>query len=179
MNKKVQSLLVATFIICLVFAIAAVIVFGYGFIYIVAQKDFPSVLAEIYSFFHTCIAIFAAFMAFRAMKNKKSVIMRTIMYKNDYRELTPSVIARVFFIILGALGLFLGIYFTLSFFINAPGMAMWEFPHVLKVVLIEVGFYLFLIGTCFVIFPFLYDINVDIEERKNKYLRKEKKENNL
>ncbi|MBR0294861.1 MAG: hypothetical protein IJQ67_03010 [Bacilli bacterium] len=165
MNKKVTAILLIASIICVFFAIFALVTFGFGVIWVIAQEDWNSVLSLIYSFFHLLITIVGAYLAVSAYKKNKSIVMRTLMYANDYKEIDPSKLAKAVCIILFILGGFAGIYFGLSYIVpgHAPG---WGWPMMFRLVMVNVGLYLFLLSILFFIFPYAYDVDKDVEERK-------------
>ena len=172
MNKKIRAILFISAIVNIIFAILAFISMIYGLMYVVVYEDYGSVLPLVYSFFHLCIMVLGSVLSIMAIRKKKSTIMRTIMYVNDYNELTPSIGAKIFALILAFIGLAAGIYFGLTFILKGLPLI---FPMMLRLDLVNVGFYLFIMGILFFTFPYLYDIRIDIEERKQKYMQKKNK----
>ena len=163
-----MTILYLACIVSFLFAIAGFVTMIYGLMYVVVYEDYDSVLPLIYSFFHLCIMVAACYFSINALRKKKSIVMRTMMYVNDYQELTRSKPARIVSIFIIVLGLFLGVFFGLSFILPVGRF----FSHMLRLDLVNVGFFWFLMGILFFIFPFLYDIKIDIQERKNKINKK-------
>ena len=166
MNRKIKLILVLCSITNVLFTLAAIVSMFYGIAYTVTNSDQTSILPTIYSFFHALIAGFSAFFAIRSLK-KGSVVMRTLMYVGDYQEITPSTVAKILTSIFGVFFLFVGIYFGLSFLIDAK-LWLWSFPFVLRLVLVNVGFFIFVNMVYFFLFPFLYDIDKEIKEGKGR-----------
>lgn len=178
MNKKIMVILYLSAIICGSFALFAAFSFIYGIIYVVVYEDWSSVLSLVYCFFHLLIAVVATYLAFKAIKDKKSIIMRTIMYVNDYKELDPSLPARVISIIIFVIGLLVGTYFGLSFIITTK-LPAYSWPMMFRLIMVNVGYFLGFNAILFFIFPFLYDVKKDISEmnnKRNKKLQQQKEE---
>lgn len=173
MNSKVMGLLYYSAIVCIIFTVLAVATFSFGVIYVVVNNDWESVLSLVYSFFHLLICFVSSYLAIKAIKAKKSIIMRTIMYVNDYKELDPSTVSKVFAIVLGVIGLFAGTYFGLSYILSGViNLFGFNWPMMFRLVMVNVGFYIFLLAIAFFIFPYVYNIQVDIEEMKAKKNKK-------
>lgn len=164
MNKKIKFLLMTQGIFNVVFAIAGIAVMVFGTYYTVINSDTTQILPTIYSFFHTLIAGFAAFFAFRAYK-KGSVIMRTLMYVDDYEEKTVSPVARVVTLVIGGIFLIIALYFGFSFIYPELKLVFWTIPLFLRIVLVNVGLFIFINMVIFFFFPLLYDMSNDINPK--------------
>lgn len=175
MNEKVKRLLLVTFIICIIFSIAGLVSFVIDFIAVANDLDMTSILSTIYCFFHLLIVAFGTYFAFKAVKTK-SIIMRTLMYVNDGKELTKSFTAKVVALVIFGIGLLLGVFFGLSFFFKDTLIWGWNFPLAFRVTITNVGLFIASLSICFLIFPVVYDINVDIKERNAKYSKYVKSE---
>ena len=171
MNKKVKILLISYLIFAALFVVFALFVFIYGIAYMINKKDTSDFLAVLYCFFHLLITIFGLYFSIKSMKNG-SLIMRTLMYKNDDVGFTVSKPAKIICLSLGGVSLFIFIYFLLSFVFKDVKIFMWDYNPPFKFMMLEVFAYLFVTFIHFYLFPSLYDIQVDIDKRRAKYNKK-------
>lgn len=138
------------------FFVAAAVSIAFCFIHCVQANEWgDEILAIVYGFLHLIIVFAGAMFVIRMMMKKKSMIMRTLMFYADAQKV-PSNFAKNLCIVLGVIFLTLGVYFCIVFFNPSSGLLGAGFPYSLRLILINVCFYVVYLTAFFFAFPFLY-----------------------
>lgn len=134
------------------FLIAAIVSTVFGAIALANQGDFgwDNIMAIIYMGFHIIIVFFGIILFAMQIKRKKSVIMRTLMYKADYKD-EESPVARGVAIGLASLGLLIAILGILG--LTIPTFYFAPLALFMKLDLANAGLYLAFIAINFLLYP--------------------------
>ena len=147
----------------LLFFVACAVSIAFCFIHCVQVNNFgDDVLAIVYAFMHLIITFAVSMFVIRMMMKKKSMIMRTLMFYADDQKV-PSHVAKNVCIVLMSIFAVLGVYAILLFF--APGLGLFgsELPYSLRLILVNVCFFVVYVAAFFFAFPFVY------EKQESKY----------
>jgi len=141
----------------LLFFVADAVSIAFCFIHLAAVgSSVDEVLAIVYAFFHGIIAFTLSTFVIRMLMKKKSMIMRTLMFYADDQKV-PSFTAKMVCVVFAVLFSAIGAYSCVIFFNPSLGLFGSELPYSLRLVLINVSFFVVSVAAFFFVFPYLYE----------------------
>jgi len=137
--------------------IASLVSIGLGFYHMYLYGDgFHNILSIIYAFFHMIITFMGFMLIIKMIKEKKSMVMRTLMYTADDKgkqSKAAKIICISFIVIFTAILVYMSVVLALhtdALFGNA-------FPIFLKLDLVNASLYVVFLSIYFLIFPGLFE----------------------
>ena len=144
-------------VISIMIFVASIVSIGLGFYHLYLFGDgFHNILSIIYAFFHMIITFMGVMLIIKMIKEKKSMVMRTLMYTADDKD-KQSFVAKIicisFIVVFSAIGVYMSIILALhtdALFGNA-------FPIFLKLDLLNASIFMVFLSIYFLIFPSLFE----------------------
>ena len=137
--------------------VASLVSIGLGFYHLYLFGDgFHNILSIIYAFFHMIITFMGFMLIIKMIKEKKSMVMRTLMYTADDKD-KKSKVAKILCIVFISVFSAIMIYMSLVLALHTDALFGNAFPIFLKLDLLNASMYVVFLSIYFLIFPSLFE----------------------
>lgn len=156
-DRRIKAFSIISIVISILFVLVGSASLFYAFyVSLTSAEGWDNLLGDVCIIIFLAIDLVVIYLGFKGLKDG-SIILRTLTYKGDFEEKTPSLVCRILSIVFFFLFGFAGIYFLILLLNPSLSLFGQNFFTSMKIILVDVGLYVMLYSVLFFAFPLVYE----------------------